>query len=205
MPVRPVSKVTDCKTTIGAQFAHTKTLSMRTNYAQKKGKTMAEKNYIIKGLTIRYSGLFDIRAFYKFLDKFLKDYGYDKNELVNEEKTHKNGKDLLLKLEPFRTVADYAKNFIQISISMKDVKELEVVKDDNKVKMNEGQVLINIAAYLNTDIEGRWEQKPLFVFLRTLIDKFVYKVYLGTFEKNLEKDTKQLYNSIKAFFNLYRY
>ncbi len=166
---------------------------------------MAEKKFILKGLSIDYEGLFDAKAFYKFLDKFFKDYGYDKNEVVNEEKVHKTGKDILLKLEPNRTVSDYAKNFIQIKISIKNVKEVEITKDNKKVKMNEGKVSIQMASYLKTDIEGRWEQKPLFVFLRTLIDKFVYKVYLGHFEKELEKDTKQLYNSIKSFFNLYRY
>lgn len=167
---------------------------------------MAEKKFVLKGLSIKYSGLFSVKSFYQFLDKFFKDFGYDKNEVFNEEKVHKNGKDIYLKLEPFRTVSiDYVKNFIQIKIGMKNVKEVEIVKDDKKVKMNQGDVAIEISSFLKTDLEGRWESKPIFVFFRTLIDKFVYKVYLGGFEASLEKDTKQLYNSVKSFFNLYRY
>ncbi len=166
---------------------------------------MSEKKYIVKGLQINYKGLFNVKEFYKFLDKFLQDYGYDKNEAFNEEKAHKGGKDILLKLEPFRTVSDYAKNFIQLKISMTGIKEVEIVKDDKKVKMNDGTIKIQIASYLKSDKEGRWEQKPLFIFFRTLVDKFVYKVYISHLEKELEKDTKQLYHSIKSFFNLYRY
>lgn len=166
---------------------------------------MSEKKYILKGLAVNYQGLFSVKDFYKFLDKFFKDYGYDKNEAVNEEKIHKEGKDILLKLEPYRTVADYAKNYIQIKIGMTNIKEVEIVKDNKKVRMNDGTIKISIASYLKTDLEGRWEQKPLFVFLKTLIDKFVYKTYLKSYEKALEKDTRDLYNSIKSFFNLYRY
>tara|TARA_Y100000294_G_C8495587_1_gene312639 strand:- start:105 stop:605 length:501 start_codon:yes stop_codon:yes gene_type:complete len=166
---------------------------------------MAETKYVLKGLVVKYNGLFNIKAFYKFLDKFFKDYGYDKNEKVNEEKTHKGGKDIFLKLEPFRIVSDYAKNFIEVKVSMKDIKEVEIVKDDKKIKMNDGTITIDISCYLKTDLEGRWEQKPIFVFLRTLIDKFVYKFYLGNMEADLAKDTKELYHSIKSFLNLYKY
>ena len=166
---------------------------------------MAETKYVLKGLTIKYKGIFNIKAFYKFLDKFFKDYGYDKNEQVNEEKVHKTGKDIFLKLEPWRTVSDYAKIFMQVKVSMKNIKDVEIVKDDKKVKMNDGTITIDISCYLKTDIEGRWEQKPIFVFLRTLIDKFVYKFYLGHMESELEKDTKELYHSTKSFLNLYKY
>ncbi len=166
---------------------------------------MAEKKFVLKGLSISYEGLFDIKAFYKFLEKFIKDYGYQKNEVTNEQKTHKTGKDIYLFLEPYRTISYYAKNFIQVKISIKNLKDVEIVKDNKKVKMNDAKVSIEINSYLKTDTEGRWEHKPLFVFFRGIMEKYVYKIYMNSFEKKLEKDTRQLYNSIKSFFNLYKY
>jgi hypothetical protein len=60
-------------------------------------------------------------------------------------------------------------------------------------------------AFLETDYEGRWENKPFYYFLRTIIDKYVFRVYTGKFVGNLEADTRDLHQRIKSFLNLYKY
>ena len=46
--------------------------------------------------------------------------------------------------------------------------------------------------YLTTDYEQRWEQKPSFVFIRALFDKFFYKTYMDRWKTNLIKDVNDL-------------
>ena len=44
----------------------------------------------------------------------------------------------------------------------------------------------------------------MFMFLRTLYDKFIFRVYTERFEQRLTHDINQLSNSIKQFLNVYR-
>jgi len=59
--------------------------------------------------------------------------------------------------------------------------------------------------YVETDYENRWENKPIFYFLRALIDKYIYRIYTDKFESMLVADVHHLHTRIKSFLNLYRY
>ena len=166
---------------------------------------MVETQIIVDGLNLEYDGLFSARELYMLIDKFFKDHMYDKREVSNMEKVEAHGKFIEIEFQPYRKMSDYVKFIIRIKLSMRDVKEVEIEKDGHKLKVNKGKVRFIFDGFLETDYEGRWEGKPMYVFVRTVFNKFVYKVYTARFEEMLTQDVDTLYNEIKAFLNLYRY
>ena len=165
---------------------------------------MSEREVVIDKMRLTYEGLFDVVELYKLIDRFLKEKGYDKRERHNSERVTAEGKFIELELEPWKKITDYAMNVIKLRIVMNDVKDVIVKKDNVKVKLNKGKVKMVFDAYIETDYENRWEGKPLFFFMRTILDKFIFKPYTEGIRKNVMDDANHLYNKIKAFLNLYK-
>ncbi|MBW2970749.1 hypothetical protein KY320_01160 [Candidatus Woesearchaeota archaeon] len=166
---------------------------------------MSEVKIIVDGMTLSYEGLFDAAELYKMIDQFFWEKGYDKREIQNMEKVEQTGKYIELELQPYKKLSDYAKVIIRIYIRMFDVKEVEVEKDGQQIRLNQGRLNLIFDGFLETDYEGRWESKPMYVFMRTVFDKFIYKTYTAKYESILTEEIHHLHSQIKSFLNLYRY
>ena len=166
---------------------------------------MAEREVVIDKMRMSYEGLFDVSELYKLIDGWLREKGYDKREKRMAEKVTEGGKFIEWEIEPWKKITDYAKNVIKLRVIMTDIKEVEVERDKAKVKLNQGKVDFVFDGYLETDYEHRWEGKPLFYFLRTLFNKYVFKSYTDRYHANVIADVNHLQSQIKSFLNLYRY
>lgn len=165
---------------------------------------MSEREVLIDKMRLTYEGLFDVVELYKLIDRFLKEKGYDKRERHNSERVTATGKFIELEIEPWKKITDYVQNVIKLRIVLTDVKEVVIKKGNTKVKLNKGRARLVFDCYMETDYENRWEGKPMFFFLRTILDKYIFKPYTSGYRKNAMDDCNHLYNKIKAFFNLYK-
>ena len=165
---------------------------------------MAERELLVEN-KVGYEGLFSVKELYRLIDAFFREKGYDKREIKNSEKVTPEGKFIEVEMMPWKKVTDYAKNEIWMRIIIENLKEVEVEKNGVKVKLNQGSLKIVFYGYLTTDYENRWEQKPMFFFIRTLFDKFFLKQYVDDFKKNLLGDVNLIRNQVDGFLNLYRY
>ncbi len=166
---------------------------------------MSEKKLVIDQLRLNYTGLFSVPELYRTITSWFYERGYDMFEKKNVEIVTPTGKDIEIELRPWKKTTDYAKNEIRIRLYIKDLKEMEVEKEGVKMKLNQAEIQMIFDGYLETDYEGRWENKPIFYFLRSLIDKYVYRMYTNKFESMLVSDVHHLHTRIKALLNLYRY
>ena len=85
------------------------------------------------------------------------------------------------------------------------VKDMEVEKEGVRTTVQQGRVMFIFDAYLQSDYEEFWESKPIFFFIKTLWDKYVFKSYFGRAEKWLVNDLFQLHGRIQQHLNIYRY
>lgn len=166
---------------------------------------MSERRLIIDQLRLNYSGMFQFNELFKMIDNWLYENGYDRWEKKNEEQVLETGRNIEVELRPWKKTSDYAKNDLRLRIFIKNMTDVEVDKEGKKVKMNKGDIQIIFDAFLETDYENRWESKPIYYFLRTLVDKYIFRIYTGKFTDKLAADTKDLHQRIKAFLNLYKY
>ncbi len=166
-----------------------------------------EKKLIIDGLRFSYNGVFDILDFYKTVEDWIREKGYERELKKKLEHVKPNGKELEWHIEIWKKPNDWSKTFISMRAMFKNIKELEMVKAGAKRRLNQGEVLVIFDAWFETDLQGRWQQKPSYYFLRTLFDKYIY-MFWGEKERMttpLANDTYALHKRLKAFFSLYRY
>lgn len=168
-------------------------------------KKMAEKRHLIEDKKLRYSGLVDIREFYRYLEKWLMNRNYVKSETKNFEEVTEAGKSASVELKPTKKISDYA--MLQLKILITCFKSIDVdVKIDGQTKtMQDVEMEISFDAYLVTDYEDKWEMRPVYFFFRTIMDKFVYKGITSRHEQMVEKDCNDLIEEVKAFLNITKY
>jgi hypothetical protein len=166
---------------------------------------MPEKKIVIDGLELSYEGLFDLNDLLKAIDKYARERGYAKREKRRQEIVRPGGKEFSMELRPTKIKTEYYALMIKIRINITNLQEVEVLKNKVKTKLNKGNVSMVFDAWALTDFRRRWEQKPLYYFLRTLVDKFIYKFYSDKFHGELIEDCHFLHTNIKAYLNLHRY
>ena len=166
---------------------------------------MAERHVVIDKLRLNYEGLFKVTDLYKTVDNWLREKGYDKREKMMAESVTKGGKYVEWIMEPWKKITDYATIVIKLRVILTDIQEVEVEIDNQKVNMNQGKARFVFDGYIETDYESKWESKPLFFFLRTIMDKYIFKPYTVGFDSNAASDINDLNMRIKSFLNLYRY
>lgn len=162
------------------------------------------RDYIIYDEFVEYSGPFELRELYMLMDSFFKENHYDKNEKKHYEKKTEEERYIELKLEPFKTISDYVKLKIQLEIFIRNLKDIEIEKAGKKKTIQQADLSIRFRSVVLKDYEGVWGRNPLLSFLRSMADKFVYRVHANEFADELINDTRMLKDNIRAFLNLYQ-
>ena len=167
---------------------------------------MSETEIVVEEERISYEGIFSVQELYRLIDEWLLDKGYTKSEPKHTESAKPEGKYVEVVLEPYLELTEYAKSYIIIRMQLSEIKDVTIETSEGvKQKLNQGKVLLTISGMLETDAEGRWESKPIFMFIRTIYDKYIYKSLTGGFQKKIEDDVMQLKENISGFLNLFRY
>lgn len=166
---------------------------------------MSEKKLVIDQLKLTYVGIFDLNGFYRTIDGWFYEKGYDKWEHKNYEQVLPTGKDIEVELLPWKKTTEYFKNIIKIRLKFTGVKDVEIEKQGIKLKLNQGKAMVVIDGYLESDYENKWEKKPLFFLIRTIFDKFIFKRYFNQYEKWLINDVSDIHARMQKFLNIYRY
>ena len=166
---------------------------------------MVETEVVVDQLRLTYEGLFSVKEVYKMMAEWLEEKGYDQKEVKNIESVTPDGKYIEIEIQPWKKFTDYIKSMIRVRMVFSEIKEVEVEKDGVKVKLNQGKAHFVIDGYLQTDYESRWEEKPMFILVRTLFDKYFYQPFMTGYRGHLKENVMDLHGRLKGFLNLYRY
>jgi len=166
---------------------------------------MAERLTIVDHERLNYEGLFNAKELFATMQVWATDRGYWLIEKKHGEALKPEGKYVDMDFEPFKKFTDYAKSVIKIRAQFHEVKDVIIERDGKKHRMQEGKIFFIFDGILETDYEHYWETKPVFYFLRTLFEKYVYSPFISGFERGVKEDAMALKNQIKSFLNLTKY
>jgi len=166
---------------------------------------MANKIALLEGEKITYDGVFDLRELYKHLYEWLTWRKFDVAEKKYKEKVKATGKDISIKWEATKDLDEYSSFTIEMNANLIGLNDVEVQKESAKVKMQKGEISIDVSASLITDKMEIWQSKPAFSFLQKFYEKYLYKGSIDKMKAELWKTGWDFYNEVKAFLNLYRF
>jgi hypothetical protein len=162
---------------------------------------MAEKDTIFKG-KIKQKGIFNFEEFYKFSYDHLNDEGYDVTEKSYSETIAGDAKEIKIQWEAKRKISDYFTFLIKMQWQIVGMKKIKVKKENKEVSMNSGDLEIKFAAVLVKDYESRWEDAPIWKFLRGLYDRYIIRSRIDDYEDRLMEELDELISQCKSFLTL---
>lgn len=166
---------------------------------------MGHLRIIVDHEKIDYEGPLNLGDLFRHIQNFLFERGFDARQDKDFEHHAPEGMEIEWQISPWKRITDYVRHMIKIRILSHELKKIDVVKDGKKTRVDSGHVYIVIDGYIETDYESRWDERPLLVFLRTVYEKFVFRMYTERFDQRLTHDINQLSNSIKHFLNVQRH
>ncbi len=153
------------------------------------------------GIKIRFIGTVDMARLYKIMKLYLEDRRFAKNQELEKnyiERVKANGKQIEAVWECSNGVSDYFKYKIKISFLLIGVNEVEVQKENFKIKMYKGDFQITIVSYVEQGSET-WDSLGL---LTKIYQKLVAKNRLDSYINDLYDETLKFQNYIKNFLEL---
>jgi len=166
---------------------------------------MSDLRIVIDHQKLEYEGPFDLNALVTMIQRFLFERGFDRKLEKDFEMDSKSGKQVEWQIANWKKITDYAKYIFRIRMLVHDYVKVDAEKDNKKVKIGNGRVVIFFDGLLELDYFHKWDTRPVFLFMRALFDKFIYKFYTERFEQRLTYDMTHLINEVEKFFNLHRH
>lgn len=166
---------------------------------------MPERDFIVEKKRITYEGIFSFAKLYQLIDQYFENLGYDKVEQKNVEVVQPEGKYVEVEMEPYKSIADWAKQRIHLRIICSNLKEVDIKRDGKTERLSQGKVQIVIDAWLETDTMTMWEEKPIYYILRQIFHKYAFPPATRHFKANIAGDVGRMVDEVKAFLNLYKF
>ncbi len=166
---------------------------------------MADSRILVDHLKLEYEGPFDLNDLVKFIQRFTFERGFDRKLEKDFEMDTKTGKHVEWQISNWKKITDHVKYVCRVRMLVSNYNKVYMVKDKKKIKVGSGRVVMFFDGLIDMDYFGKWESRPAFLFIRTLFDKFIYKIYTERFEQRLTYDINHLYHEIEKYFNMYRH
>lgn len=166
---------------------------------------MAEKEMIVADQRITYEGIFSLDELHKLITEWLEQKKYDRMDKLHTESIRPDGKYVDIVLEPDKMIDDYTDLIIRIRMYVSQLKEVMVEMDGRKRRLNTGKIQIVLDAWVKTDYQGRMESKPIYQFMQTLYDKYIFKTEMSKQHSQLKGDVAHLKESITNYLNLFKH
>ena len=163
---------------------------------------MVARKVLSFGESFNYKGIIESKKLYNLINKWLEQRGYDLLETMNSEHVYPDGKQILIDMEPYNEISDYAKVILHIIIDMRKLKEKTIKHKDKKEKVMTGEATFTFHTYLETDRDGLFQSDPLMFFFKTIMERFLYKSYDQQYSEEVIRDKNELMREIKSFLNM---
>jgi hypothetical protein len=152
---------------------------------------------------IEYKGIFDLEGLYRLIIKWLQDRSYEFHEKTYKHKPGMVGKEQEMKWEAWKKVNEYIRYWFDIYIHVWDMNEVEVIRQDQKVKMIKGRLRLMIESRVDRDWQGTFKKSKTLKRVRDFYDKYVtFKDMTGVWGDMLHYKIVKLQNEIKEYLGM---
>ncbi len=154
---------------------------------------MKNQHYVTppRGIAIKFNGVVDMNELYRQMKLWLEDKGYAKESTLEKryvERIKPNGKQLEILWQAEKSGGDYFKYKLEIKFILMGVNEIEVQKEEGKVKLLKGNFQIYITGYVEEGSDD-WDSLG-----------FLNKIYYNLFQrKKLDSVMGDFYSKIYSF------
>jgi len=163
---------------------------------------MAEKEEVFSS-SIKYSGIFSFKDFYKFCYEWLKEETkVSLTEDKYEEKITGDKKNIEVEWSGKKKMTDYFRFDAGIKFSIKELTNVEIIQNNAKIQTNKGDIKITCKGILVRDYEGKFEVGAFQKFLRSIYEKWIIPSRINQYEDKIISACDGFLSQAKAYLDL---
>ncbi len=160
---------------------------------------MASNKFTSPTLYLKFRGVFDHAKLAKVIQDWIDDNTYEYHAKKYKLKVDAAEYDAFGK----REISEYATFTVGVHLWARGMKDVEIIKDGEKVKMQEGYINFEIYASIEYDPEGRFQGNKFFQWLQDFYHHYVIKqVRTDVWEDDILLKQQQLLAHIKNFLGV---
>jgi hypothetical protein len=155
----------------------------------------------VRTLVLRYQGLFDLEALYRWTVQWLTKRNYEYLEKLWKEKDATPiGREISIKMVPEKAVSEYVKYELSINWLFTDAHEVEVVRDGRTVKLTHARFNVQAGGKAVYDWQEFSKDSPK---LGKFYNEFAFKRELNNIHwPALQGDLQKFMDDLKAFLQM---
>ena len=159
---------------------------------------MVEIEKVVDRRKLDYDGILSYSGFYKVIDEFFFEKGYDRQERINKEYVTPSGREVDLELIFWKKLTDYFESRIKFRIKI-----FNLENDPNK-KMQHGKLMIMTDGYIRTDYDvvPKWRKNTGLFIIGKLFENLAFKREKNKFKKLVEYDVNHLFEIIENYLDI---
>ncbi len=174
----------------------------------------AEEIPVLKS-SIKYKDVHDLKEFYKLVYFWLRDNDwidpdYDDIETLTFERSYlqkefaSGAKDHIIKWEAQKDPHESKYFLFKLSIkfSTLQIKDVEVMHENRKLKANIGELKFDVSAKLVVDPKGEWNKNAFVKHFQELWKKRIYKDKISKHKEELREEAEALLDAAKKYLDL---
>lgn len=167
---------------------------------------MSEKKQVLYDLRFTYSGPFSVEEFYKSVDGWASERGYAKETKKKLEHVTKSGRQVHWVIELQSHLSEIHHGVLVLRAYFDNVKEITIKRGGKKITINSGDAMIQLDAFIEAHVHGSFYQlKPVFYFIVTLIDRFIYNFWSDKYDGTVNSQARDLFKAVQSYFNVQKY
>ena len=127
-----------------------------------------------KKMILRYSGIFDLDKLYKSVYEWMINEGYYFEETKYKHKVPSPaGAEQHIKFRGWRRNNEYVKYWIELYFILYNMKDIQVVKEGKKTKLQKAMLLIEIVGKIELDYNKKYHGSKFLLALRDWMDTYI--------------------------------
>ena len=147
---------------------------------------------------IKHRGYFNYDNVPKAVSGFLKGRLYD----YKETKIVYKPDERALEIESDKKVNEHVKFEIKVSISARDLKDVDLIKDGKKSTTQEGFIFVKITSKMNVEWMKRHEKAPFLQKIQAIFYRHVLKSSIGEWDGMITHDVLDLTRLLRTTMEL---
>ena len=160
---------------------------------------MVEKHFVAVNFRLTHSGSFSLYDLLDMVDHWAEEHHYHK-EIKRHYEHHKpDGKELGYSLELWKHINAQVVAIVRFTVMVKRLKDVTITVGGKKEKAQHGDVFIDMDSLLERHKLHQFENKPYIFFIRSVIDRFMYKNLMDMHEGELTADIKGFHDRLRSF------
>jgi hypothetical protein len=164
-----------------------------------------EKKHIVNDLVLSYDGPVSVEDYYKEIDDWIEEKGMQKEIKRKTEHVQSKGKKIEWLTEGWKEETHLVKSTVAIRTLFNNVREIRVKRRGKYIKTNQVEASIQIDGFIETKLNSQWTMNPLYLFFRTLFDKYIWNIGSTETERHQSKVEVlcyDLHKRLQSFFKL---